>query len=109
MIETSKILPGYRASSIEIRLYPQPKPVDMPTSSSVQEKSSNQADNAADNALIASNVNTFRSTKQEQSDSTKPQRCKHCGKFVIDTDRICDVYNVPSVYMPPVEFVTLKT
>ena len=29
----------------------------------------------------------------------KPQSCKHCGKFVIHTDGICDVYNVPSANM----------
>jgi hypothetical protein len=26
----------------------------------------------------------------------KPQSCRHCGKFVIHTDGICDVHNVPS-------------
>jgi hypothetical protein len=26
----------------------------------------------------------------------KPQSCRHCGKFVIHTDSICDVYKVPT-------------
>jgi hypothetical protein len=29
----------------------------------------------------------------------KPQSCRHCGKFVIHTDGICDLYNVPSANM----------
>ena len=36
--------------------------------------------------------------KQTKATSSKqPLSCKHCGKFVIHTDGICDVYNVPSV------------
>jgi hypothetical protein len=49
--------------------------------------------------MLASNANISRPTKQKQSGLTQPQKCKHCGKFVIHTDRICDVYNVPSVHM----------
>jgi hypothetical protein len=70
-----------------------------PSSKKDKKQSSNQADNSADSAMVASTVNTYRSTMQKQSDSNQPQKCKHCGKFVIYTDGICDVYNVPSVHM----------
>jgi hypothetical protein len=49
--------------------------------------------------MISSNVNTYRSTKPKQRNVSPPQKCKHCGKFVIHTDGKCDVYNVPSVHM----------
>jgi hypothetical protein len=40
------------------------------------------------------------SSKQSKApQAKKPQSCKHCGKFVIHTDGICDVYNVPSANM----------
>ena len=48
--------------------------------------------------MIANNVNTSRS-KQQQKNVNSPQKCKHCGKCVIHTDGICDVYNVPSVHI----------
>ena len=49
--------------------------------------------------MIANNVNISRPTKKQQNDVSPPQRCKHCGKCVIHTDGICDVYNVLSVHI----------
>jgi hypothetical protein len=37
------------------------------------------------------------SNRSSPSPAKKLQSCRHCGKFVIHTDGICDVYNVPSV------------
>ena len=49
-------------------------------------------DGQATSAMMITN------SKQTSAPSAKkPQSCKHCGKFVIHTDGICDVYNVPSV------------
>ena len=40
------------------------------------------------------------SSKQSKApQAKKPQSCKHCGKFVIHTDGICDVYDVPLANM----------
>jgi hypothetical protein len=36
------------------------------------------------------------SKRSHQSKTKKPQSCRHCGKFVIHTDGVCDVKNVPS-------------
>jgi hypothetical protein len=36
------------------------------------------------------------SNRSSPSKAKKPQPCRHFGKFVIHTDGICDVYNVPS-------------
>jgi hypothetical protein len=70
-----------------------------PPAKKAKKPSNNQADNSTDSAMIASNFNTSRPTKPKQRDVSPPQKCKHCGKFVIHTDGICDVYNVPSVHM----------
>jgi hypothetical protein len=53
-----------------------------PSSKKAKKQSSNQVDNSADSAMIASSVSTYRSTKQQQSNSNQPQKCKHCGKYV---------------------------
>jgi hypothetical protein len=49
--------------------------------------------------MLASDATPSRQIKQKQGGQNKPQSCKHCGKFLIHTDGICDVYNVPSVHM----------
>jgi hypothetical protein len=73
---------------------------DSPSASKrAKKQSSNQADNSADRAMVATTVNTYRTTKQKQNDSNQPQKCKQCGKFVIHTNGICDVYIVPAVHM----------
>jgi hypothetical protein len=36
------------------------------------------------------------SNRSSTPPAKQPQSCRHCGKFVIHTDGICDVYNVPS-------------
>jgi hypothetical protein len=42
-------------------------------------------------AMIVTSCN-WSSTFPEK----KPQSCRHCGKFVIHTDGICNIYKVPS-------------
>ena len=49
--------------------------------------------------MIASSTAVNRPTKPKRGGSEQPEKCKHCGKFVIHTDGICDVYNVPAVHM----------
>ena len=49
--------------------------------------------------MIASSTATNRQTKPKRSGTDQPEKCKHCGKYVIHTDGICDVYNVPAVHM----------
>jgi hypothetical protein len=74
-----------------------------PPAKKVKKQSINQEENTTNSAMIANNVNTSRPTKQQQNDVNPPQRCKHCGKCVIHTDGICDVYNVPSVHIASTE------
>ena len=53
--------------------------------------SSHQQESPKTSAMMATSSN-----QSHQSNTKKPQSCRHCGKFVIHTDGICDVYNVPS-------------
>ena len=49
-------------------------------------------DGQATSAMMVAAPKQIKTTPSKQ-----PRSCKHCGKFVIHTDGICDVYNVPSV------------
>ena len=53
-----------------------------------------QKDGQTPNAMMAT---TSKQSKEPLA--KKPQSCKHCGKIVIHTDSVCDVYNVPSANM----------
>ena len=69
-----------------------------PPAKKIRKQSPSQGEDTTNSAMIANNVNTSRS-KQQQKNVNSPQKCKHCGKCVIHTDGICDVYNVPSVHI----------
>ena len=70
-----------------------------PLPKKAKRQSSNKAETSTDSALIASSTTVTRPTKLKRSGSEQPEKCKQCGKFVIHTDGICDVYNVPVVHM----------
>jgi hypothetical protein len=70
-----------------------------PPAKKSRKQSNNQSEDTTNSAMIANNVNTSRPMKKQQNDASSPQKCKHCGKCVIHTDGIFDVYNVPSVHM----------
>jgi hypothetical protein len=69
-----------------------------PPAKKIRKQSTSQSFDTTTSAMIANNANTSR-PKQQQKDAYSPQKCKHCGKCVIHTDGICDVYNVPSVHI----------
>ena len=56
--------------------------------------SQTQKDSPTNSAMLVHSSN-----KSQVPQAKKPQSCKHCGKFVIHTDGICDVYNAPSANM----------
>ena len=57
----------------------------------IKTSSPNQQESPKTSAMMATSPNP-----SNKSNSKKPQSCRHCGKFVIHTDGVCDVYNVPS-------------
>ena len=71
----------------------------VPPAKKPKRQSSSKADLPTDSAMIASSTATNRQTKPKRSGTDQPEKCKHCGKYVIHTDGICDVYNVPAVHM----------
>ena len=62
-------------------------------------QSSSKSETSTDSAMMASSTTVTRPTMPKRSGSEQPEKCKQCGKFVIHTDGICDVYNVPAVHM----------
>ena len=71
----------------------------MPPAKKAKRQSLSKDDSPTDSAMVASSTTVNRPAKSKRGGSDQPEKCKHCGKFVIHTDGICDVYNVPAVHM----------